>query len=92
MRDSARVYIHGHSVGGTNPTLVEAIESRLPVLSFDTRFNREVLGSGGSYFTNTENLTSLIDSATWVEPRSLPMEYSWEYICAGYLELLKRLS
>src|SRR5207247_8340699 len=46
----ARGYIHGHSVGGMNPSLVEAMASGAAVVALDTTFNREVLGSGAFYF------------------------------------------
>ncbi len=91
LRDNARAYIHGHSVGGTNPTLVEAVDSGLPVLAFDTRFNREVLGGFGNYFYNMESLTELIDSQDWKHAEPLSDEYSWDFICNGYLEILRKI-
>ncbi|WP_424446947.1 glycosyltransferase [Microbacterium arborescens] len=42
----AGVYFHGHSVGGTNPTLVQAMATGTPIVARDTVYNREVLGSG----------------------------------------------
>ena len=90
LRDNATAYIHGHSVGGTNPTLVEAVDSGLPVLAFDTRFNREVLGAFGNYFTNAESLTELIDAEHWMYPAALTSEYLWGHICNGYLRVLRR--
>lgn len=90
LRDNAAAYIHGHSVGGTNPTLVEAVDSGLPVLAFDTRFNREVLGAFGNYFTNVESLTKLIDAGQWKYPAALTGEYLWSHICNGYLQVLRR--
>jgi glycosyltransferase involved in cell wall biosynthesis len=41
----AGVYVHGHSVGGTNPALLQALGAGAPTLAFDTPFNKEVLGS-----------------------------------------------
>jgi glycosyltransferase involved in cell wall biosynthesis len=46
----ARAYLHGHSVGGMNPSLVEAMASGAAVVALDTRFNREVLGPSAFYF------------------------------------------
>lgn len=88
LRDGATAYVHGHSVGGTNPTLVEAVDSGLPVLAFDTRFNREVLGTLGNYFADKEALTALIDADEWLHPEPLSEDYAWNYICGGYLETL----
>ena len=47
----AKVYLHGHSVGGTNPSLVEAMGAGSRVAAFDTVFSREVLGDCAEYFS-----------------------------------------
>jgi glycosyltransferase involved in cell wall biosynthesis len=47
---AARGYIHGHSVGGMNPSLVEAMHAGALVTALDTPFNRETLGDAGRYF------------------------------------------
>lgn len=91
LRDNATAYLHGHSVGGTNPTLVEAVDSGLPILAFDTRFNREVLGGYGNYFDSVESLTEVIDSRDWKHPEPLSHEYSWGFICNGYLKILRKI-
>ena len=44
----ALTYLHGHSVGGTNPSLLRAMGAGASVLAWDVVFNREVLGRGGS--------------------------------------------
>jgi glycosyltransferase involved in cell wall biosynthesis len=48
---NARGYLHGHSVGGMNPSLVEAMASRAAVVALDTPFNRETLGPAAHFFT-----------------------------------------
>lgn len=52
LRYYATLYLHGHSVGGTNPSLVEAMGAGAAVLAHDNRFNRWVAGPGASYFYN----------------------------------------
>jgi glycosyltransferase involved in cell wall biosynthesis len=52
LRLHARLYIHGHTVGGTNPSLVEALGAGSPVLAHDNVFNRWVAGDGGRYFAD----------------------------------------
>lgn len=47
----AKVYLHGHSVGGTNPSLVEAMGTGSRIAAYDTAFSREVLGDCAEYFT-----------------------------------------
>lgn len=50
----ARLYFHGHSVGGTNPSLVEAMGVGARIVAFDTAFSREVLGDHATYFDLTD--------------------------------------
>lgn len=52
LRFYARFYIHGHTVGGTNPSLVEALGAGSPVLAHRNRFNRWVAGDGALFFLN----------------------------------------
>jgi len=52
LRFHARAYIHGHQVGGTNPSLVEALGAGNAVIAHDNRFNRWTAGSGQRYFTS----------------------------------------
>jgi glycosyltransferase involved in cell wall biosynthesis len=51
----ARRYLHGHSVGGINPSLVEALGVGAHVLALDTPFNREAAGGTGDYFTDFDD-------------------------------------
>lgn len=50
LLEGACGYVHGHSVGGMNPSLVEAMRAGALVVALDTVFNREVLGDTGLYF------------------------------------------
>jgi len=52
LRHHAMVYLHGHQVGGTNPSLVEAMAFSNPVIAHDNRFNRWVAGEAALYFSN----------------------------------------
>jgi glycosyltransferase involved in cell wall biosynthesis len=67
LRLYSLVYVHGHQVGGTNPSLLEAMGAGNPVLAHDNRFNRWVAGSGAWYFKDTDScraaLDALLDSA-----------------------------
>jgi rhamnosyltransferase len=60
MRKNAYCYIHGHSVGGTNPSLLEAMLHTKLIFSYDVNFNREVLTKNGYYFGKTSSLSNLI--------------------------------
>jgi glycosyltransferase involved in cell wall biosynthesis len=59
----ALTYIHGHSVGGTNPSLLRAMGAGTAVLAWDVNFNREVLGDTGRFFGDPPALARLIEQA-----------------------------
>ncbi|TQJ30615.1 glycosyltransferase [Microbacterium sp. SLBN-146] len=58
----AHTYIHGHSVGGTNPSLLRAMGARTAVIAYDVEFNREVLDGHAWLFGNTRELARCIES------------------------------
>lgn len=60
LRFHARLYIHGHTVGGTNPSLVEALAAGSPVLAHDNRFNRWVVADAGRYFSNIKDCEQVL--------------------------------
>lgn len=62
LRASAGCYIHGHSVGGTNPSLVEAVFHTDQILAFDCSFNRATLHNAGAYFDDEHVLSRLLSS------------------------------
>ena len=51
LRHNCYAYIHGHEVGGTNPTLIEALSCHSLILALNVPFNKEVAGEGAFYFT-----------------------------------------
>jgi glycosyltransferase involved in cell wall biosynthesis len=55
-------YLHGHTVGGTNPSLVEAMAAKNPVIAHDNCYNRWVVGDGGLYFQDVNSIDEHIDS------------------------------
>ncbi len=61
LRFYAKMYAHGHRVGGTNPSLVEALGAGLPVLAQDNEFNRWVCGPAGRYFKNEDDCAEKMD-------------------------------
>lgn len=62
LRFHACAYIHGHQVGGTNPSLVESLAAGSAIIAHDNRFNRWVAGNSAIYFSNCENLIRILDS------------------------------
>jgi len=93
LRQHCFAYLHGHSVGGTNPSLLEAMVSKNIILAHDNPFNRELCGKFAYYFTNGTDLSGLI---TLVEQSPGPAEfrsevykraveaYSWDHVIALY--------
>lgn len=59
----ALTYVHGHSVGGTNPSLLRAMGAGASVLAYDVVFNREVLGETGRFFADAAELSGEIEAA-----------------------------
>ncbi len=94
VRGSAVGYIHGHSVGGTNPSLVEALFHTENILAFDCVFNRATLADAGSYFVTVDDLirqlrcegAGLIDATRLAELRE---QYRWTRIVAAYLDVCR---
>lgn len=97
----ALVYHHGHSVGGTNPSLLRAVGAGTAVDAFDVSFNREVLGGAGRYWTTADDVTALVKAAE-ADPavqlargrRSLERAalYDWDDVAARYEALARRLA
>lgn len=61
LRSNCGIYIHGHSVGGTNPSLVEAMNLRLCCFVYGVNYNIETTENKAIYFYNSNDLNSLID-------------------------------
>jgi glycosyltransferase involved in cell wall biosynthesis len=95
------VYVHGHSAGGTNPSLLQALGAGSPTLALDTVFNREVLGYDEQLFRSSEDLSALIasvlDSRAKREeigrrgPKIIHERYTWEASLSEYRDLLEHL-
>ena len=86
-------YIHGHSVGGSNPSLIEALFHTGRMLAYDCRFNRSTLTNAGDYFESSLQLTALLDQAEsgkiqTVMLASLRLKYQWVNIVESYVKLL----
>ena len=62
LRHFSKAYFHGHSVGGTNPSLLEAMSCRSFILAHDNPFNKGVLGTEAIYFSDQKELTAYFNS------------------------------
>lgn len=63
LRNNCAVYIHGHSAGGTNPSLVEAMFFGKPIIAYDVVYNRETTYGKALYFSSSADLAKILDSA-----------------------------
>lgn len=61
LRSNCHFYIHGHSAGGTNPSLVEAMFFHKPILAYDVIYNRETTEEKASYFSSVDELQKLLN-------------------------------
>src|SRR5690606_27877924 len=61
LRFYSLVYVHGHQVGGTNPSLVEALGAGNAVIAHDNRFNRWVAGASARYFSDAKSFSNVLD-------------------------------
>ena len=90
MREGCEVYIHGHSVGGTNPSLVEMLFYDCRLLCFDCAFNRHTAATSAEYFATSDELAMRLDHAERGagDRASLRERYTRERIVADYVALL----
>lgn len=91
LRSSMKYYIHGHSVGGTNPSLVEAMFFGRPILAFDVVYNRATTGEMADFYSSSSDLVSLIESGAKSDGRALAdfaaENYTWAEIVSRYESL-----
>ncbi|MEJ7759204.1 MAG: glycosyltransferase [Gemmatimonadaceae bacterium] len=89
------VYVHGHSVGGTNPSLLKAMGYANCILALDTVFNREVLADGGVFFPRDETILaaqmqalegdrSRVMQLRQMGPERIWDNYTWQKIASQY--------
>jgi glycosyltransferase involved in cell wall biosynthesis len=97
LRRQATLYFHGHSVGGTNPSLVEAMASGALVAAHDNPFNRSVLEANGLYFSVPGDVAGLIRSDTSglrnrfvrANREKVQRVYNWERIAAEHVRVFE---
>lgn len=100
LRYYGKAYLHGHTVGGTNPSLVEAMAAGNPVIAHDNPYNRWVARDAAVYFTTCESADEQITMLLEDDPvrqamgsaarRRFLEEFTWEYVAGQYEQLLLR--
>jgi glycosyltransferase involved in cell wall biosynthesis len=94
-------YLHGHSVGGTNPSLLRAIGAGAATIAFDVSFNREVLAESGEFFARSADVARLLEAAEQDPGATLlrgkaaqerARAYDWDDVTDRYERLCRRLT
>ncbi len=100
LRKHCALYFHGHSVGGTTPSLLEAMACEALVVAHDNPFNRGVLGGDARYFSSARDLAAIIQetvsSVQADESRSnnlskVRQHYDWDRIAVEHERLFRAL-
>lgn len=99
IRKNAYAYIHGHSVGGTNPSLIEALSLTDLNILYDVCFNRDVGLDTCLYFKESESLTKLLDDKDYLDKKKKELgikakkraeeSFTWKIIVDKYKEIFK---
>jgi glycosyltransferase involved in cell wall biosynthesis len=92
LRGNCNIYVHGHSAGGTNPSLVEAMFLRLPIIAYAVSYNKETTHDFAKYFNNTIDLKEILNSIDLVELSLIAEKmkdvadanYTWQQISEQY--------
>ena len=88
--------IHGHTVGGTNPALVDALSHGAPIIAHNNPFNREVLDGNGSLWKTVDELSVILehhDPKTFSFDVNLFLQrYNWTSVAQKYTQILKLTS
>ena len=96
LRQNAFIYIHGHSAGGTNPSLVEMMHFGLPILSYDCVFNRFTTEDSAIFFKDADSLRINLEKIKPDEAANIGSDirrialkrYTWAAIGKAYFDLL----
>lgn len=97
LRSNCKYYIHGHSAGGTNPSLVEAMYLALPVIASDVPYNRATTEGKALYFKTADDLCSIVKDLTLEKLKQMSADmngiaqrrYLWAIIAEKYENLYK---
>jgi glycosyltransferase involved in cell wall biosynthesis len=97
LRENARLYFHGHSVGGTNPSLLEAMASNARICAHNNPFNRSILEEDAFYFQDSDEIALFIKSELTEEcekkkernRQKVLTKFSWDTINSSYESFFK---
>lgn len=93
LRYFSKIYFHGHSVGGTNPSLLEAMACSCNIAAYDCTFNRYVLGEDAFYFADSRDVSYIINNDKYNEGHihnnitKIKFIYNWDLVSKQYLDV-----
>lgn len=94
IRGECEVYVHGHSAGGTNPSLVEMMHFGKPILCFDCTYNRATTENEAVYFQDENSLLNIINNSSYTADIGEKMlkiasrRYTWSIVRQEYLDVM----
>jgi glycosyltransferase involved in cell wall biosynthesis len=87
------LYFHGHSVGGTNPSLLDAMAAKAPLAAHDNAFNKSILKDNAMFFSNAKDVCTLIHANQYANKShilnnysTIENEFAWGSIIEQYEE------
>lgn len=94
IRQKCSFYVHGHSAGGTNPSLVEMMHFNKNILAFDCSYNRASTEDSAHFFSNIDDLAKLINEYQDVNNGSAmkkiaERKYTWNIVKQQYFDLFR---
>lgn len=96
LRHYCSIYFHGHSVGGTNPSLLEAMACGAMIAAHDNPFNKAVTGKNASYFSNANDVALIMNNMRPNETmmaqnlEKIRTTYNWEMIIDRYETVIRQ--
>lgn len=96
LRGNCTIYIHGHSAGGTNPSLVEAMSLGLVIFAYSSGYNEFTTFNKAKYFSSTEELKQLVDNFDSLDINIIKLDmqklaekyYRWSNVAGSYKKIL----
>jgi len=98
LRYFSNLYFHGHSVGGTNPSLLEAMAAKALIVAHNNKFNNAILQENAFYFSQAADVKRLIETVNRKESNqmvqnnfdTIVQEFNWNKINESYLRLFEK--
>ncbi len=100
LRHFSHLYFHGHTVGGTNPSLLEAMASSALIAAHDNQFNKSVLAENAFYFETADDVGEILHTVeqkmlyrSFIDEnlKRIEQKYKWEHIISEYEKYFKQI-